>query len=234
MNRPKIPFWAAILSLLAATSCVVTLPAPGVVPTPAAPATGMVVPTQAVAPTIASLATNTPLPTPTATETPTLFPTITPFPTETPIPSETPTSSITNTPDTGVTSADLTQTASEPEVSGNPIGSEYACMFIDKSPDNWTVMKPRKDFDAVWQLRNAGTKSWQIGGVKLVFIEGTRMNGARVIDLASDIKPNKNGKVAVDLQAPKEEGKYVSVWGLRNMRTNQLFCIFSIKIVVKK
>ncbi len=176
-----------------------------------------------------------PPPPPTATITLTFFPTITPLPTATLTPSITPTPQISETP-TPLPSdqALLTQAATTPEVYSDPVGSEYACQFIDKKPGNWAIYPPKTAFDAIWKLRNVGTKTWAGTTVRVYLLEGPKFSRERSQDLYEEIKPDKIGLVKVDMITPKEEGYYAATYGLRAMRTGHIFCTFTVRIIVKR
>ncbi len=162
-------------------------------------------------------------PTFTPTITLTFFPTITPWPTATPTATETP-FGFKPSPTPGL---DLTELATTPQP------SDFSCEFISKSPDNWEVVKPRASFDARWTLKNDGLRPWPEGIVSLVHVSGSKMSGDKQYELPKDVKPGEQIVLAIDLIAPKDEGAHAATWGLKMNRLDQVFCQFTVKILVR-
>lgn len=213
-----------ITGVLIISACGPELSAPPQAPASATPdlAQTALANTLTAAPT-ATYTSPPPTPVPTITRTP--YPTITPIPSLTPIPSFTPLGQE-STAGPGDGSSGPTST---------PPSGEFSCQLVSKSPDNWDVFKPRYTFDAVWKLKNTGTKMWKAGQIAFVFVSGAKLNsGPKSYPLVSDVNPGETGSFTVDMIAPKEEGRYYATWGLLFTRLNNLYCSVAIRITVSK
>jgi hypothetical protein len=235
MNRANAPFLIALATILAASACLVTLPAPApvaVTPAPDLALTGKAQ-TLTAAPTATFTATQI-----LATDTPKI--TLTPFPSITPLPSATPT--FTETPfgyfetftpvPPSVTVQATVETPDPVEGFSNERGSDYACKLVGKFPPDWTVLPARSMSKASWTLVNIGRKTWD-DMVAVEFIEGSRIGTEKKYALVKDVKPGLDIKPTITIFTPKESGHYRSVWGLRSIKTGRLFCTFTIKIIVQ-
>ncbi len=154
-----------------------------------------------------------PSPTPTATLTPTITPTPTPliiFPTFTPF--------ILPSPGGG-------------GGGGGGGTTDFACVLLDQTPPDGTVMPPRKDFDAFWTVRNSGAKTWDHGSVDFIYVRGDRLHKIAGYDLPKDVAPGKSIQLGVDMVAPGTQGTYTTAWGLRV--GHDIFCELSLTIVVR-
>lgn len=154
--------------------------------------------------------------TPTFTATPTRTPTFTPTPTSTFIyvipKAATPTSK---------TSASDTAEAS----------SDYACRLISQDPEDGTRINPGTSFDAVWEVRNIGSKKWDGASVDYVYVSGRKMHDQAAYDLTSTVQVGDSIDLIVDMTAPSKAGDYQTEWALR--RSGNLFCHVTLEIVVK-
>jgi hypothetical protein len=120
---------------------------------------------------------------------------------------------------------------------GTPSG-EYACELTSKSPTNWTVFRPRHDFDGTWEVKNTGRQIWKAGGaVLMAFTDGAKLQKNKNIKsfpLSNDIEPNESVTLVIDMIAPPNEGAYVSNWGLMLNKDKSIFCKLSMRIKVEK
>lgn len=82
-----------------------------------------------------------------------------------------------------------------------------------------------------WTLINIGKKTWD-SGVKVVFVEGAKLSAEKVFSLKQDVKPKKSITTLVNILTPPQKGNYRGVWGLRLVKTNRLFCMFTVKVTV--
>jgi hypothetical protein len=147
-------------------------------------------------------------PTPQASDTPTPFLTSTlAFPTLTPYPSPT------------------------LPISGGTVASPspYDCVMMNKTPIDYTVFKPNKDFDVKFSLWNTGTKSWD-AGADLMYDSGENMLTANTIYELAAVAPGKTvGPFIFDAKTPKKEGTYKMVFKVQGG-----YCYPYILIVVKR
>ncbi|MCS6994075.1 MAG: NBR1-Ig-like domain-containing protein [Anaerolineales bacterium] len=242
MAKKNLALSIVIVAMLVSSACVLTIPVPGFEPPASVPSPGS--PTQfspltspgALIPTFTLVLTDTPAPTFTPSFTPTFFPTITPLPTATITPS------ITLTPvpvqvatlGSDVPQETLTQMALTPLSSGDPPGSEYACVVTARRIADLTVFKPGYRFTAWWDIRNVGRKKWQSGVVLASLVEGMKLSEDRFYELPSEPKPGESLRLRIEIKTPPDEGTYLTTWGLRVTRTGRHFCFFTLNIIVKK
>lgn len=240
MDKKNAVLSILILGILVSSACVLTIPVPGF--SPAAPAVNTLAeisPTeqpQEILPTFTLIFTETLAPTLTPSFTPIIFPTITPFPTATLTPSITPSPIPVeiSTLSGDIPQGTLTQIALTPLSSGDPIGSEFACLVTAKRVADFTVFKPKYQFTAWWDLKNVGQKKWNQEVVVAYLVDGMRMSPDRYQNLPAEPRPGESVRLKIEMKTPPEEGTYMMTWGLRNMRTKRYFCFFTINIIVKK
>ncbi len=232
MNKSKTPVLIALAVALAASACLVMLPAPAAPPAVSTPDLAMTGKAQALtaAPTIPSTATlvlETALPTLTLTS----FPTITPLPTATATFTATPYGFVAS-PTLGLPLPTGEETPDPAEGATDDWGSDYRCALVSKDPLDWGTVEAKAMYRASWTLRNAGKKTWQADGIEVTHIDGLRLGAVKVISLSKDVKVGSSIKTAFNIVAPKEPGRYRSVWGLRLKKNSHVFCTFTLKIDV--
>lgn len=177
-------------------------------PTPVLP-TPTTAPTIDTAPTFAAIATNSAA-TVIAELTLNAPPTNTPVPpTETPVPA-TNTPAVTETPAPTSTPTrvfipwTLTPTATVPA---------YGCTVIEVKPKSTDTIKVEQDFDAIWTVKNTGTKTWEAGNTDVRYVGGERLHTtADLRDLSSNVAPNGTYTVAIDMKAPTGDGTHTTAW----------------------
>jgi hypothetical protein len=109
--------------------------------------------------------------------------------------------------------------------------ANYACQILSVDPPNGTAMGDETDFDAVWRVKNIGTKTWDRNSVDFVYYSGTKMYKVAGYDLSANVKSGDQTDLGVDMVAPKNSGNYTTTWTLRV--GNDEFCKMSITINVK-
>ena len=168
--------------------------------------------------TAAAMPSNTPTPIGT------LRPTLTPYPTATTFvvilaPTFTPTVTITPSP-TNVTSG-----------SGTVL---YACEFVEFSPNSTYTAKPDEVIRWVWRVKNVGTTKWYKDSMFVAYANGAKIYAGQ--DKKSPLKTatgvGEVGEFTVRLRAPKEPGKYTTVWSLQKGIHD--FCYAKLVVDVKK
>lgn len=172
----------------------------------------------------------TPLPTQSA---PTLEPpSPTPQPTETvvqptvEVPSPTPTA----LPPT------LTATLPVPTATLKPLPTAtslpFACQVTNQNPANGKNFKPGADFDVVWTVKNVGTTFWNNDEADYRYQSGDKFHQIEVYDISKRVNPGESVDLLADMKAPDKEGKYKTVWVLR--QGSNVLCTLSLEINVKK
>jgi hypothetical protein len=156
--------------------------------------------------------TFTPTATPTATRTASLTPTFTPtfiFQLRSATPAKT----------------------STPTLGPESISGEYGCRLLDQDPEDGAKLNAKASFDAVWEVRNTGSVTWDENNIDFAFFNGDKLHEESVYDLNKTVKSGEAINLIVDMVAPKNEGKYRTVWSLR--RGNDDFCRVTLTINVK-
>jgi len=101
----------------------------------------------------------------------------------------------------------------KPSATSTPLG--YACSVVSTSPATGVKMGINADFDAVWKVKNTGSKDWEAGFVDLTYISGTKMQtGADVYDVNTAVAKNAETTLTVDMKAPSTAGKYTTTFAL--------------------
>lgn len=177
-------------------------------------------------PTMTVPPSTTPLPTPTRRATFVTFltatrgPSVTPMPVISPIPSD-----IVLTIQAKITEA--------PRGNGLPTGP-FTCKFLSAYPDPGAVLRPKEGFEAIWRVRNVGKLNWTTHDVAFFHISGENFEYKTYkedfIPYVVNVKDQLN--LHVPMHAPRAEGLYSAVWGLRSKTTKQFFCTLSIIIQV--
>ncbi|MEI7845522.1 MAG: NBR1-Ig-like domain-containing protein [Chloroflexota bacterium] len=233
MKKAYRPLLIALIMVLAASACMVTLPVPvsaPVAPSPFATQTKGINPGL---PTAVSTVTLPP-PSPVPSITTTAFPSITPLPSATATGTETPIGffpSATFEPPTAEITA-TTEVPDKQEGATDDWGSATRCTLMSKSPANWEVFTGKHQFKATWTLQNSGTKTWKADQMILTYLDGVQMSSQKKVILTRDVRVGQTSTVAITVVSPKIPGNYKTVWGLK-LTNGHVFCTFTLKIVVK-
>lgn len=140
------------------------------------------------------------------------IPTATPAPTATA--TITPTPELTATSESSIITSTLpTQTTPDPASTGS--GTDLAVMVSDLTITDGTQIDPGAKFTKKWRLMNTGTSTWTTA-YSLVLVSGDEISGPASMPLPMEVAPGRIIDVAVDLTAPKKDGKYTSYWKLKN------------------
>jgi len=153
--------------------------------------------------------TSTALVMPTSTFTETATPEVTATETATPEPT------LTNTPPPTATIQYIVVTntyiPATQKPSATPTPAWYSCQVTNISPSTGTKMSANADFDAVWKVKNIGTKAWESGYVDLKYVSGTKMQTvADVFDVNTPVAQGGEITLTVDMRAPSSAGKYAA------------------------
>jgi len=103
--------------------------------------------------------------------------------------------------------------------------SPYKAVFISQSPYDGAKVKPNEEFDAVWTVKNTGTKTWT-SKYYYRFAKGDQFAQSDRYYLKEDIKPGATVKLIADMKAPAQEGKYLTRWELVNDNGERFFSFY--------
>lgn len=109
--------------------------------------------------------------------------------------------------------------------------SGYSCSIISAGPAG-SVTPVKSHFDATWEIKNTGTKTWEVTEVDYKFVSGTKMQAkADRFDLGKTVKPGETVKIIVDMIAPDTAGYYSANWAL--VQGESTICSFSTSVRTK-
>ena len=156
-----------------------------------------------------------------------------PAPSQTPVPSPTPSPASTITPTIVLELPTQSLTPEAPAGSptpGAPGPGELDCRLLSQSPKNGTHFAPRDRFDMGWWVRNTGTLDWDAATVDFVFAGGSPMHTFPLTHLQKNVLADQKTLLVADMLAPKQTGKYTTIWSLRSGQN--FFCQVRLTIYV--
>jgi hypothetical protein len=105
------------------------------------------------------------------------------------------------------------------------------CTLVSVSPSNQSFSK-KADFDAVWVVKNNGTKTWDLKAVDYKYMSGTKMHKHfSAYDFNKTVKPGESIKITVDMTAPSSAGDYTANWAV--VEGSTVICNLPVTIRVK-
>lgn len=111
--------------------------------------------------------------------------------------------------------------------------SDYACRLLSQTPKDYTKMKTRQAFDMQWLIQNSGNRTWYASVIPFKYIGGTKMQThGNTFSLPDDIGRGKRVNLVVDMEAPKTQGIYSTLWGL--FSGSKAFCRVTLTIGVSR
>lgn len=128
-----------------------------------------------------------------------------------------PTTGRTSTPQPSITpqaTDSPTPPPPSPSASPRPNCVEMALFVADVTINDNTRIEAGKPFTKTWQLRNAGTCSWD-AGYTLHFLKGDKMDSPDAVPLA-ETASNATLNLSVDLKAPSRDGSFTALFEIRN------------------
>ena len=140
----------------------------------------------------------------------------------------TPTATLTSTVIPTTTPTMTATITTTPFLSGAP--GELDCKVRSQSMANGTHVNARERFDVGWKVKNIGTATWDPSNTDFVYVSGTKMYQADVLDLPTVVEPGDVIALSAALLSPKHPGTYMTVWALR--RGENRFCRVSLEIIV--
>jgi hypothetical protein len=116
-------------------------------------------------------------------------------------------------------------------VSPAPVATE-SCTLVSVTPTASKTMGTNADFDAVWTVKNTGSKEWNMFGVDYKYMSGTKMHKfASIYDFNKNVKPGETIKITVDMMSPSTRGAYTANWAIVEGSTT--LCNLPVSIAVK-
>jgi hypothetical protein len=94
-----------------------------------------------------------------------------------------------------------------------------------------STVLPGTTFVKTWQVSNSGTCDW-LYLYELVFVSGDRMGGNNR-RLGDKVPPKEWRQLSVELDAPKDPGKYTGTWRLSDGAGHTFGANLTVSIVVK-
>jgi murein DD-endopeptidase MepM/ murein hydrolase activator NlpD len=111
-----------------------------------------------------------------------------------------------------------------------PIRDE-AWWNADVNVPDGTVLQPGEGFKVTWQVRNAGTTTWN-GDYRVVFFSGAPMGTGASVEVPP-AKPGELVLVSINLIAPATTGEHKSSWILKNpsggLFRNELYTFINVQ-----
>jgi hypothetical protein len=158
---------------------------------------------------------------------------VSPTPSQTPLPSQTPSPAPTITPTIVLDLPTQTPTAEFPgaaPTSGAPSAGDFDCRLLSQSVKNGRHFAPRERFDMGWWVRNTGTLDWDPASIDFVYAGGTKMYASGLNHLQTSVAADARTLLVADMLAPKQTGKYTTIWSLRHGQ--DYFCQLRLTIYV--
>lgn len=105
-----------------------------------------------------------------------------------------------------------------------------SCSITSTQPG--TSMATRNDFDAVWTVKNTGTKTWDMSSVDYKYVSGTKLHKYNDrYDMKATVKPGESVEIRVDMLAPTTSGSYTTTWAI--VEGSNTLCSLPLTITVK-
>ncbi|PKN82717.1 MAG: hypothetical protein CVU46_17890 [Chloroflexi bacterium HGW-Chloroflexi-8] len=124
------------------------------------------------------------------------------------------------------------QPSETPTGTSTPAPSTLACSLTSVTVTAPNPMSARYDFDAVWTIKNTGSKDWETNLLDYKYWSGTKMNNyADLYDLPTRVAKGESITLRVDMTAPSSAGTYTSTWAL--VDGNTVYCYLPVTITVK-
>jgi len=108
-----------------------------------------------------------------------------------------------------------TPTKIHPTPTPVPVPCNAVSFQADLTIQDGTVFAPNADFTKSWRLKNIGSCNWTTS-YDLVFVEGSRMDGKKVLALPEKIRPGETLDISIELTSPANAGDYRGYWMLRS------------------
>ena len=148
---------------------------------------------------------------------------------QTPEPSLTFASALTTTPIFSGTSTP--EALSVTPTSEGSSEADLSCKVVSQSVRNGHHFAPKERFSIGWSVRNNGTATWDPDSIDFEYYSGTKMYQFSPVQLQISVAPHDAPvTLGADMVAPKNPGRYATVWTLRQGEFD--FCHVSVSIQV--
>jgi hypothetical protein len=108
--------------------------------------------------------------------------------------------------------------------------SQAGCQILSVTPTQ--SMAVNNDFDAVWEVKNTGSKAWDNHEIDLRYQSGDKFyKFSGVYDLPRLVNPGETVKLVADMLAPSKTGTYSTVFVL--VGDHGVVCTLPLTITVK-
>jgi hypothetical protein len=89
------------------------------------------------------------------------------------------------------------------------------CKIVSTSPTNYTAYSGKADIDFVWQIKNTGSKTWDMDSYDYKFVSGNKIYKYNSIyNLPKSVSSGSKVKLTVDVKLPSKAGTYYMKWAL--------------------
>lgn len=100
-----------------------------------------------------------------------------------------------------------------PSSTATPVA--YNCELRSTSPAAGTKINVNTNYDAIWVVKNIGTKTWDLGYLDLKYVSGTKMQTvADIFDISQVVAPGEELTLIVDMKTPSTAELYTATWAL--------------------
>ncbi len=120
----------------------------------------------------------------------------------------------------------------DPKPTPVPTETTLSCTLVSVAPTRANSMPTRNDFDAVWEVKNTGSKNWESSGVDYKYVSGEKIHKrGSAYDLPTTVKPGEKLTIRVDMLAPSTAGTYTTNWAL--VEGSRTLCSLPLTITVR-
>lgn len=132
---------------------------------------------------------------------------------------------------------DATTTGPQPTSSpttgtATPVPSSNACQLVSTTITAPRPMSAYYDFDTIWEVKNTGSKTWELSTLDYKYMSGTKLHiYESTYDLGTAVKAGEKVSIRVDMKAPALPGTYISNWAL--VEGNKVLCYLPVSITVQ-
>lgn len=109
--------------------------------------------------------------------------------------------------------------------------SSSVCQVISTSPSSSKTYPVNADLDAVWEVKNTGTTTWDAGSLDHKYLSGDKIYKFNALyDMPQSVKPGETVTIRVDLKG-LQAGTYRMTWGIVSGSTT--VCSLPLTLTIK-
>jgi hypothetical protein len=117
-----------------------------------------------------------------------------------------------------------------PTPSTAPVSTQSKCQILSVIPAS--VMPVSWDFDAIWEVKNTSSETWDMHAVDYRYASGEKLNKLTApYDLPISVKPGETVKLLADMLAPAKTGTFSTTFVL--VGDQGTLCTLPLTITVK-